>query len=158
MPEAITSYVDTSVEPTELIGNTLWRCVPAPRGGRRGYNQKLRHLQEEQISCCSSWHAYAAHWGFSIVESVLQGGREWGETESEEEGAGSSSVLDPPARLPRRRSQRHRLFQSLRHRSFRCHRRQQLRHHRLFIAGASEAEGETCDNFKRSSAEQGYRS
>ena len=43
---AITSYVDPSVEPTELIGDTLRRCVPAPRGGRRGYNQKLRHLQE----------------------------------------------------------------------------------------------------------------
>ena len=42
-------------------------------------------------------HEYAASWGFSIVESVLQGGREWGETESEEEAAESSTVLEPPA-------------------------------------------------------------
>ena len=34
---------------------------------------------------------------FSIVESVLQGGQDWGETESEEEEAGSSTVLEPPA-------------------------------------------------------------
>ena len=92
MPEAITSYADTGVERTELIGDTLWRCVPAPRGGRRGHSQKLRHLQE------------GMHKGFIRTDILLffladtPTLREWGQTESEEEGAGSSSVLEPPAR------------------------------------------------------------
>ena len=106
MPAAITSYIDTGVEPTELIGDTLWRCVPAPRGRRRGYSQKLRHLQEgiaqglysnKYPFVLSGGHEYARSWGFTIVESVLQGGREWGETESEEEAAESSTVLESPA-------------------------------------------------------------
>ena len=106
MPAAITSYIDPSVEPEAVIGDTLWRCIPAPRGGRRGYSQKLRHLQEGIAQGLYSnkypfvlpgGHEYARSWGFTIVESVLQGGREWGETESEEEAAESSTVLEPPA-------------------------------------------------------------
>ena len=101
---AITTYVDPSVEPTDwrhslaLRARTERRAVrvqPETEAMQEGVAQGLYSNRYPFV--LPGGHAYAARWGFTIVESVLQGGQDWGETESEEEGTGSSDVREPPA-------------------------------------------------------------
>ena len=98
------SYFDPSVEtPGQEVGDVLWRSVVARRGGRRGYSIKVRHLTEGLASGVYFNHhpfisqegrTYADRWGFSILESVLQGGSVWEIESSEGEQAQSE---DPPS-------------------------------------------------------------
>ena len=72
----------------------LWRCVHAKRGGRRGLQNKVRHLSEGRISGVYShqypWvlqqgYTYASSWGFTVSQSVLQGSTVWEIQFSDEE-------------------------------------------------------------------------
>ena len=87
------NYFDPAKESGQAIGDVLWRALKT-RGGRRGYSQKLRHIQEglnlQVYSNNCPWvtqqgREYAKSWNFSIVDSVLQGATVWEVVSSEEE-------------------------------------------------------------------------
>lgn len=87
------SYFDPAKESGQAIGDVLWRALKT-RGGRRGYSQKLRHIQEglksQAYSNSYPWVTQegrncAKSWNFSIVDSVLQGATVWEVVSSEEE-------------------------------------------------------------------------
>ena len=83
----------------------LWRCVHAKRGGRRGLQNKVRHLSEGLTSGVYSnqypWvlqqgYTYASSWGFTVSQSVLQGSTVW-EIQSSDEEILNEATEEPAA-------------------------------------------------------------
>ena len=81
-------YLDVSLEPDrkKQIPDILWRCLRAPRGGRRGLGNKVRHINEGIAQgfyqgtypfVNSSGFEYARRWKFQVFDSLLQGTAVW---------------------------------------------------------------------------------
>ena len=90
--------------PGQEVGDVLWRSVVARRGGRRGYSIKVPHLTGGLASgvyfnnypwISQQGRDYADRWGFSIVDSVLQGASVWEIESSSSEGEQVQSE-EPP--------------------------------------------------------------
>ena len=98
------SYLNPAVEQdrSHQASGALWRAIRG-RGGKRGYKQKVRHLAEGIVAghysnsypfVQASGYEYARSWGFSVIDSVLQGASVW---EVSSESSVEEIVTGPPA-------------------------------------------------------------